>query len=280
MGSEAIQNITHIKNSKQSSESSVDRLEKLGFKAGDWDFVVALAGNPNTGKSTIFNQLTGLRQHVGNWAGKTVTRAEGAFSYGDKSYKIVDLPGTYSLLSASLDEEIARDFLLFGKPDVTVITVDATSLERNLGLTLQILEITGKSVVALNLIDEARRKKIKIDTKTLEDQLGVPVIPMAARHGEGVEELLVAIRDVATGKYQTKPHHINYIDENLEKAVEKLVSQLNETFVDLPNARWVALRLIEGDESIIKAVREKTLGEIRDSKQFDFPQKLVELEAK
>ena len=105
------------------------------------DFVIALAGNPNTGKSTVFNALTGLHQHTGNWPGKTVTRAEGAYSLGEKNYKVVDLPGTYSLLSASLDEEIARDFILFGKPDVTVIVVDATRLERNLNLVLQILDI-------------------------------------------------------------------------------------------------------------------------------------------
>lgn len=280
MNAEAIQTAARVKNSERFPESSRKRLEKLGFKAGRWDYVVALAGNPNTGKSTIFNSLTGLRQHVGNWAGKTVTRAEGAFSFGGKRFKLVDLPGTYSLLSASPDEEIARDFLLFGRPDVTVITIDATSLERNLGLALQILEITERSVIALNLIDEARRKKIKIDYKTLENQMGVPVVPMAARRGEGVENLLEVIKDVATGTRRNKPHRINYSDETLEKAVETLVAQLHETYENLPNARWVALRLIEGDESIIKAIREKTLGKIKDSKQFDFPQKLVELEAK
>jgi 50S ribosomal subunit-associated GTPase HflX len=134
-------------------------LLKLGVDMTDWDYVVALAGNPNTGKSTVFNALTGLRQHTGNWPGKTVTRAEGGFSYSDKQYKLVDLPGTYSLLSTSLDEEVARDFLLFGQPDVTVIVVDATRLERNLNLVLQVLEITDRAVICLNLIDEARRHK-------------------------------------------------------------------------------------------------------------------------
>ncbi|MEZ5332536.1 MAG: FeoB small GTPase domain-containing protein [Thermoanaerobaculia bacterium] len=120
---------------------SVANLTKLGVDMADYDYVVALAGNPNTGKSTVFNALTGLRQHTGNWPGKTVARAEGGFSTEDSRYKVVDLPGTYSLLSASLDEEIARDFILFGKPDVTVIVVDATRLERNLNLALQVLEI-------------------------------------------------------------------------------------------------------------------------------------------
>ncbi len=128
-------------------------LIQLGIQMGDFDYIVALAGNPNTGKSTVFNRLTGLKQHTGNWPGKTVGRAEGGFVYHAKKFKLIDLPGTYSLLSTSEDEEIARDFILFGKPDVTVIVVDATRLERNLNLTLQILEITPRAVLCVNLID-------------------------------------------------------------------------------------------------------------------------------
>ena len=129
-------------------------MQSLGIDMENSDYVIALAGNPNTGKSTVFNSLTGLRQHTGNWPGKTVGRAEGGFSFGDHRYKLVDLPGTYSLLSTSYDEEIARDFILFGRPDVTVIVVDGTRLERNLNLTLQVMEITDRVVVCLNLIDE------------------------------------------------------------------------------------------------------------------------------
>ena len=140
---------------------NVDHLKKLGVDMESWDFVIALAGNPNTGKSTVFNALTGLRQHTGNWPGKTVTRAEGGYSYSDNNYKIVDLPGTYSLLSMSTDEEVARNFILFAKPDVTVIVVDATRLERNLNLALQILEITDRTVLCLNLMDEAKRHKLR-----------------------------------------------------------------------------------------------------------------------
>src|SRR5690606_23689827 len=138
-------------------------LERMGVNIGSFDRVVALAGNPNTGKSTLFNALTGLRQHTGNWPGKTVTRAEGGFEFNRVRYKLVDLPGTYSLLSASTDEEVARDFLLFGRPDATIVVTDATALERNLNLALQVLEITDRVVVAVNLLDEARRKGIEID---------------------------------------------------------------------------------------------------------------------
>ncbi len=128
---------------------NVANLVKLGVEMDGYNYIVALAGNPNTGKSTVFNNLTGLRQHTGNWPGKTVSRGEGGFEYNENKYKLVDLPGTYSLLSTSTDEEVARNFILFGQPDVTVIVVDATKLERNLNLVLQILEITDRAVLCL-----------------------------------------------------------------------------------------------------------------------------------
>lgn len=241
-------------------------MKKLGVDAIDADYVIALAGNPNTGKSTVFNALTGLRQHVGNWPGKTVARAEGGFNFNDKKYKLVDLPGTYSLLSTSLDEEIARDFILFGQPSVTVVVVDATRLERNLNLTLQILEITDRVVVALNLVDEADRHGIKVDARHLSRKLGVPVVPMAARQMQGIPELLQAIESVANGTYSTKPHRIQKLDEKLENTIESLVNAIQAEYPDLPNARWVALRLLEGDNSIEQAVREKRLGELANAR--------------
>ena len=233
-------------------------LKPLGEEAGTYHYTIALAGNPNTGKSTVFNALTGLRQHTGNWPGKTVTRAEGSFSFHDQRYRIIDLPGTYSLLSTSEDEEVARDFILFGKPDVTVIVVDASRLERNLSLALQILEITDKAVLCLNLMDEARRHHITIDTRTLSRDLGIPVVATSARTKEGIPDLLFAIEEVVSGKFQTKKQ--TYIDlpkENAE-AIAELQSSLSELNPELPNTRWLAMRLIEGDESVQKGVEEGT----------------------
>src|SRR5690606_30717964 len=155
-----------------------------------------------------FNALTGLRQHTGNWPGKTVVRAEGAFLHDGKRVKVVDLPGTYSLQAGSTDEEVARDFLLFGRPDVTVVVVDATRLERNLNLVLQILEITDRVVVFLNLVDEARRHGVGVDEQRLERALGVPVVPGIAREGVGIPELLDAAHEVATGARINQPFRL------------------------------------------------------------------------
>jgi len=238
------------------------KLVKLGVDKEGYNYVVALAGNPNTGKSTVFNSLSGLKQHTGNWPGKTVTRAEGAFSYAKNKFKIVDLPGTYSLLSTSTDEEIARDFILFGQPDVTVIVVDATRLERNLNLVLQVLEITDRAVLCLNLIDEAERHNIKIDERELSRKLGIPVVPAAARQGKGIPELLNYINEVATGKYICKPHRISSGTKELKNAIKVLSEQIQEQFPNLPNARWAALRLLEGDQKIIDAVRNGDLGNL------------------
>lgn len=237
-------------------------LMRLGVDMANWDYVVALAGNPNTGKSTVFNALTGLRQHTGNWPGKTVSRAEGGFSFDGHRYKIVDLPGTYSLLSTSLDEEVARDFILFGRPDVTVIVVDATRLERNLNLALQVMEITDRAVICLNLMDEARRHKLQVDERRLARDLGVPVVPTAARYRQGLDQLLQAIADVANGRTVCKPHRIKNESPAIRKAVAKLSEQIELAYPGLPNARWVALRLLDGDERIAQAVRDGELGEL------------------
>ena len=230
------------------------QLKKLGVNVDNADYVVTLAGNPNTGKSTVFNALTGLRQHTGNWPGKTVTRAEGGFSYNDKRFKLVDLPGTYSLLSTSQDEEIARNFILFGRPDVTVIVVDASRLERNLNLTLQVLEITSKAVLCLNLMDEADRHNIDIDVRTLARDLGVPVVPTSARSFKGIPDLIETIYQVAVGKIVCKPHQITSLDKSVEGAVKELSSKISQTYPELPNTRWIAMRLLDGDQRVIEAL--------------------------
>lgn len=241
---------------------NLSNLKKLGVDMESWDYVVALAGNPNTGKSTVFNALTGLRQHTGNWPGKTVSRAEGGFSYHEKRFKIVDLPGTYSLLSTSSDEEIARNFILFGQPDVTVIVADATRLERNLNLTLQILEITDRAVLCLNLMDEAKRNQIVIDERNLAKELGIPVVPAEARQKKGLDNLLESIHDVASGKFVCKPRRIKSGSKNLQRAIEKLSVKIESRFPGLVNSRWIALRLLEGDQRIIDAVRDGNLKDL------------------
>ena len=237
------------------------RLVKLGIHPGRWDYLVALAGNPNTGKSTVFNALTGLRQHTGNWPGKTVVRSEGAFLHDEHRVKVVDLPGTYSLQAGSTDEEVARDFLLFGRPDVTVVVVDATRLERNLNLALQILEITSRVVVCLNLVDEARRHGIAVDEKKLARELGVPVVATVARQGEGIDELMRAVHEMATGATATTPLRAATHAPEVERAVSALAPAIEAAFPGLPNARWVALRLLNADERVQEAVRAGDIGE-------------------
>ena len=219
------------------------------------DIIVALAGNPNTGKSTVFNSLTGLNQHTGNWTGKTVTTAQGNYKYRDENFILVDLPGTYSLLSNSIEEEVARDFICFGNPNATVVVTDATCLERNLNLVLQILEMTDKVVVCVNLMDEAKRKKIRIDLKRLSELLGVPVIGTSARSGEGLEELMDAVYKVSHNEITTKPIRIQY-DDDIENTIQYIEEKTKKSVDNKINSRWVSLKLIDGDISIIDSINK------------------------
>ncbi|HWQ72289.1 MAG TPA: FeoB small GTPase domain-containing protein [Desulfitobacteriaceae bacterium] len=228
--------------------------EYFGINTTSDQYIIALAGNPNVGKSTVFNALTGLRQHTGNWPGKTVDNAQGTYSYKNKSFLLVDLPGTYSLLAHSIEEEIARDFICFGKPNATVVIVDATSLERNLNLALQIMEITDKVVVCVNLVDEARKKKIKIQFNELEKKLGVPVIPTAARNGEGLEELQKAVSEIVLGKRLTQPKQIAYSQE-VEEAIRVLMPQIASlNIAEILNPKWLALRFLDNDSSFLESI--------------------------
>nr|WP_122013006.1 ferrous iron transport protein B [Maliibacterium massiliense] len=217
-------------------------------KERDTDRVVALAGNPNVGKSTVFNELTGLKQHTGNWPGKTVTNAQGFYTHKGAQYIMVDIPGTYSLLAHSQEEEVARDFICFGEPDAVVVVCDATCLERNLNLVLQTLEITGKVVVCVNLMDEAKKKKIRIDFARLEKNLGVPVVGAAARSGEGLEALMDRVSEVIEGAHAA-PHVITYT-EPIEHAIAMVQRAVAPHLHKRLNARWIALKLLDSDETL------------------------------
>lgn len=225
------------------------------------NLTIALAGNPNVGKSTVFNALTGMRQHTGNWAGKTVANASGTFTHRNIDFTLVDIPGTYSLMASSPDEEAAREFICFGQPDCIIVVLDATCLERNLNLAIQILEVNKKAVICVNLLDEATKKGIQIDLDELSLYLGVPVVGTAARSGEGLDELKDAVFDVAAGERKVFGTKIKY-NSNLEKAITKLENIIEDsklfddkTFSYL-SKRFLALRLIDCDKKLDNSIKE------------------------
>jgi ferrous iron transport protein B len=222
---------------------------------GSQKFTVALAGNPNTGKSTIFNMLTGLNQHTGNWPGKTVVRSQGHYCFKKRLYTLVDLPGTYSLFVSSAEEEIARDFICLQEPDAVVVVASAGCLERNLNLVLQIMEITPRVIVCVNLLDEAHRKNIRIDLPGLAQELGVPVVGTVARQGLGLEELKQTMEDLLLGRIEVCPQLPLY-DEELEKEIVNLLPLINNNMGTAVNPRWFALRLLEGDKSVLSNLKK------------------------
>ena len=215
---------------------------------------VALAGNPNTGKSTIFNALTGLKQHTGNWPGKTVQSATGTAYYKETRFQFVDLPGTYSLLSNSEDEQVARDYLLFENPDVTVVVADASRLERHLNLLLQIMQITPNVVLCLNLIDEAQRHGVDVDAKLLSRELGIPVVKTSARSKKGLDRLLESVNLIAEGKWNIQDLPQIGMREGPQTAISTLIERLRMLDPDLPSAQWISMRLLEGDEVVFQAL--------------------------
>ena len=218
--------------------------------------IVALAGNPNSGKTTVFNNLTGARQHVGNWPGVTVEKKEGNRSFKGYSIKVVDLPGVYSLTAYSLDEVIARDYVVDEKPDVVVDVVDASNLERNLYLAVQLLEMGANLVIALNMMDVAESRGYEVDVAELSYLLGTPVIPMVAARNQGTQELLQAIVDIAEGNIKVSEISLQYghdVEEEIAK-LEKLISGKSPAQGYSP--RWLAVKLLEEDKEIINKIRQ------------------------
>ena len=213
------------------------------------DKVVALAGNPNVGKSTVFNALTGLNQHTGNWPGKTVTNAQGFCSTEKCSYVMVDIPGTYSLMAHSAEEEVARNFICFGQPDAVVVVCDATCLERNLNLVLQTMEISSSVIVCVNLMDEAKRKNIKINHNILAEKLQVPVVSTIARKKKTLDNLLTVLDDTVLLPAKNQPYKITYSAE-IEKAISMVEDTVRKKLDKNINTRWLSLKLIENDESL------------------------------
>lgn len=221
---------------------------------------VALVGNPNSGKTTVFNNLTKTHQYVGNWPGVTVEKKEGLTRYQDYRIKVVDLPGVYSLTAHSLDEIIARDFIVEAQPDVVVDIVDASNLERNLYLTVQLLEMGAHLIIALNMMDEADGRGLRIDVERLSSRLGIPVVPMVANRNQGTEGLLRAIVGIAAGELPSQELRIDYGPE-VEKEIgelEKIISQSDLARIYSP--RWLAVKLLEGDEEIAKKFMEVKVG--------------------
>jgi ferrous iron transport protein B len=217
------------------------------------DKIIALAGNPNVGKSTVFNHLTGLRQHTGNWSGKTVTTASGKYTYQNQSFIMVDIPGTYSLMANSVEEEVARDFICFGNPDATIVVTDATCLLRNLYIVLQTLEITSNVVVCVNLLDEAQRKKIHVNLKTLSKKLGVPVIGTSARSGTGLFDLMKTVYDLTQQQKPPTSLKITYSD-TIEEALSEIEPHLSDLLQGKLPTRWVALKLLEEDDPLLYSI--------------------------
>ncbi len=214
--------------------------------------VVALAGNPNVGKSTVFNALTGLKQHTGNWPGKTVECAKGNVEDKGNKFQLVDLPGSYSLLAHSEEEEIARDFICFERPDAVIVVCDGTTLERNMNLVLQIMETTKNVVLCVNLLDEAKRKNIEINLNKLSDILKIPVIGTAARSGKGLEKIFPSLYELFSNK-EDDIYIVRYPEE-LEREISILQEDLEKFLPDTLNARWATVRVLEDDKSFFESL--------------------------
>ena len=219
------------------------------------DKIIAIAGNPNVGKSTLFNNLTGMNQHTGNWPGKTVTNAQGYCKTREHSYVLVDIPGTYSLMAHSTEEEVARNFICFGGSDGVVVVCDATCLERNLNLVLQTMEISDRVLVCVNLMDEAARKNITIDLKGLSEKLGVPVAGTIARKKQSLDQLMKQLDGLVEGTQTASPYQVEY-SPIIEQAIAMAEPAVKGRVEGKVNSRWLTLKLLDSDPSLMKELRE------------------------
>ncbi len=226
----------------------------IAEKSDESSHLAALAGNPNVGKSTIFNALTGMKQHTGNWAGKTVASAEGRFTHNNESFILADIPGTYSLRANSAEEEAARDFICFGGAEAAIVVCDATCLERNLNLVLQVTEASEKTIVCVNLLDEAKSKGISIDLEKLSELLGSPVVGVTARSGQGLDRLSDVLCETV-GSDEKNLRKTAALPEEIENAVSEIEEIISEYVHKLP-LRLAALRILEGDDNFLKKAED------------------------
>lgn len=243
--------------------------KQIYFENSKESKIIALAGNPNVGKSTVFNELTGMNQHTGNWPGKTVSNAQGNYMYGNQNFTLIDLPGTYSLLANSVEEEVARDFICFGNPDATVIVADATSLERNLNLVLQIIELTDHPILCLNLLDEAQKKKIEIDIQKLSYSLGIFVVATSARSHQGLDQLMEKVKIVSNQELEFHPFQVSYCEE-IENAIAIIKPEIQKIIPNEKKSRWISLQLLDRNTSLARSFHQYLQIDILENKSLKF----------
>ena len=248
-----------------STGSGASKTELIIKKKSEKDKIIAVAGNPNVGKSTLFNALTGMHQHTGNWPGKTVSNAQGYFETEKNSYVLVDIPGTYSLLAHSPEEEVARNFICFDNPDAVLVVCDATCLERNLNLVLQILETGKKAIVCVNLLDEAKRKGIKINLELLSQKLGTAVVGTVARNKKTLKAVRNALDEIPAN---FKPRQVRYPDI-IEQAIQTIEPEVIRIIGESSLSRWLSIQLLEPDNTLLKEIKARFGDDIITDKKLN-----------